>query len=155
MIKADLPTPQPSPAWNGGEVHAPLARPRGAITFFYYRDLERAAAFYRDVIGLPARMDSDWCVLLEIAPNVQLGLVNAQAGSQRPILGPHKGAILSLEVDDLEARLARLKRLGGASLKTRIVEGCCGRTREFKIRDPEGYTVEFFTWVDPHAAFPA
>jgi extradiol dioxygenase family protein len=130
-----------------------LQAPKGTITFFYYQDLGEAAAFYRDVIGLRSVMESDWCVIFDLNPGARLGLVNATAGSQRPILGRNKGAILSLQIDDVEACLERLKRQGLAPASACLAEGCAGRTREYKIQDPEGYTVEFFAWVDQQAAY--
>jgi predicted enzyme related to lactoylglutathione lyase len=121
--------------------------PRRAITFFYYDDLAPAVAFYRDVLGLELAMDEPWCAMFEVNAGARLGLVNAAAGSQRPISGLNKGAILSLEVDDLAACLDRLKRRGAADAAAELVSGCGGRTEEFKIFDPGGYTVEFFHWA--------
>ena len=156
MIEApDLPATLLAPAPGAPPLRALSGRPKGSILFFYYQDLLRAVDFYRKTIGLPARMESDWCVIFELGPGFQLGLVNATAGSQRPIDGRNKGALISLEVDDLEACLGRLKRMGVAAPATAIEPGCCGRTREFKVYDPEGYAVEFFAWVDPQAAFSA
>ena len=138
QAKAAAPAP-PDPAL--------IEAPRGAITFFYYDDLPAAAAFYREVVGLPAAFDADWCVIFELgAGGARLGLVNAVAGSQRPVAGPNKGTILSLEVDSVEACLDRLKRLGAAPPGARLQDGFAGRTREFKLKDPGGYTVEFFSW---------
>jgi lactoylglutathione lyase len=156
MIEApDFSTPALAPAPGAPPLRALTGRPKGSILFFYYLDLPRAADFYRTTIGLPVRMESDWCVIFELGPGFQLGLVNATAGSQRPIDGRNKGALISLEVDDLEACLERLKRMGVAAAAATITQGCCGRTREFKVHDPEGYAVEFFAWVDPQAAFSA
>lgn len=126
---------------------AVVVRARRAITFFYYDDLPAAVAFYRDVVGLELAMDEPWCAMFELNSAARLGLVSAAAGSQRPMSGLNKGAILSLEVDDLAACLDRLKRQESVGANTKLVRGCCGRTEEFKIFDPAGYTVEFFHWV--------
>jgi predicted enzyme related to lactoylglutathione lyase len=119
-----------------------------AITFFYYDDLPRAAAFYRDVLGLKVAMVREWCVICELAGGARVGLVDGLSGSQRPIPAGNKGAILSLEVDDLEACLERCVALGLLPSDADLVPGCSGLTREFKIRDPGGYTIEFFRWID-------
>jgi catechol 2,3-dioxygenase-like lactoylglutathione lyase family enzyme len=122
--------------------------PRSAITFFYYDDLPAAVAFYRTIIGLPLVMSDAWCVVFALNGGAQLGLVDAVAGSQRPIEGRNKGAILSFEVDDVADCLDRLKRLSVAAPDDELVVGCGGRTQEFKIYDPGGYTVEFFRWAE-------
>lgn len=127
--------------------------PEGVITFFYYEDLNQAAAFYRERLGLRSLMVSDWCVIFELNRGARLGLVNATAGSQQPIAGRNKGAILSLQIDEVGACLERMKRCGLAPLSAELVEGCGGRTREFKISDPEGYVIEFFEWIDQQAAY--
>jgi predicted enzyme related to lactoylglutathione lyase len=132
---------------GGGPDGVIAGAPRRAITFFYYDDLAPAVAFYRDVLGLKLAMDEPWCAMFELNSGARLGLVDAAAGSQRPISGFNKGAILSLEVDDLAACLERLKRQGTTGATTELVSGCGGRTEEFKVFDPGGYTVEFFHWA--------
>jgi extradiol dioxygenase family protein len=154
MIDAGAPESDASAPQPGGPSPLPLATaPQGVITFFYYDDLNQAAAFYRERLGLRSLMVSDWCVIFELNPGARLGLVNATAGSQRPIAGRNKGAILSLQVDGVAACLERMKRCELAPPSAELVEGCCGRTREFKIADPEGYVIEFFEWIDQQAAY--
>jgi lactoylglutathione lyase len=146
---SDASAPQP-----GDPLPLPLASPpEGVITFFYYDDLNRAVAFYRERLGLRSLMVSDWCVIFELNPGARLGLVNATAGSQRPVGGRNKGAILSLQVEGVGACLERMKRCALAPASAELVEGCGGRTREFKISDPEGYVIEFFEWIDQQAAY--
>jgi predicted enzyme related to lactoylglutathione lyase len=134
---------------------ATLSGVKGAVTFFYYDDLESAAVFYEQVIGLRVLMACEWCSLMELRPGATLGLVNATAGSQTPIDGSNKGAIISLEVEDLDGCLARMKALGAVPQAMVLEPGCAGRTWEFKVRDPAGYIVEFFRWVDPVEFTPA
>lgn len=122
---------------------------KGVVTFFYYDDLEGAVAFYEGVIGLRKVMQNEWCGLFELRPGTVLGLVNGVAGSQHPIAGTNKGAIISLEVEDLEACLALMKARGVVPQSAELEPGCAGRTWEFKLRDPGGYCLEFFRWIDP------
>lgn len=121
---------------------------KGVTTLFYYDDVRRALDFYERVIGLRKAVDLDWCVLLEILPNAHLGLIDSTGGSQRPIPGANKGAMITLETDDLHACLARMQALGVAGPQTQISYNDRSRTYDFKIRDPEGYTVEFFCWAE-------
>jgi predicted enzyme related to lactoylglutathione lyase len=125
----------------------PACALKGVLLFFYYEDLPAAVDFYERVVGLKKVQDFGWCAILELQPRTYLSLVNATAGSQRPLAGPNKGVQLSIEAVDLEACLAHMQRLGIASTATKLEPGCEGRTVEFKIVDPGGYTVELFRWL--------
>lgn len=142
------PSPEATPP--GGDAAA-LLGVKGVVTFFYYDDLASAVAFYERVIGLRKVLENEWCGLFELRPGAILGLVDAVAGSQTPIAGRNKGAILSIETDRLEACLARMKALGLISQSAGLERGCAGRTWEFKIHDPAGYCLEFFRWIEPPA----
>lgn len=125
--------------------------PKGVITFFYYEELAPAVEFYQRVVGLKKVEDLGWCAIMELQPRTYVGLVNADSGSQRPIAGPNKGAVLSIETANLEDCLELMKRAGAVAPSAALVPGCYGRTVEFKIVDPGGYTVEFFRWLQPLA----
>lgn len=120
----------------------------GVHTFFYYDDLPAALHFYECVLGFPKMVDYGWCAIFQLHGNAFLGLVNATHGSQRPVADLNKGAVLSLLTHDLEQCLARAKRAGVLAASAVPTSGCDGRTREFRICDPGGYTIEFFSWVD-------
>jgi predicted enzyme related to lactoylglutathione lyase len=126
----------------------PLA---GVHTFFYYDDLAAALHFYEHVLSFPKVADFGWCAIFRLHADAYLGLVNAARGSQRPIAGANKGAVLSLLTYDIEECLARAREAGVVGSAVTPVPGCDGRTREFRIRDPGGYTIEFFSWVEPAA----
>jgi len=121
----------------------------GAITFFYYDELDAAVRWYRDVIGFEPVMVEDWMALFQVTPGHRLGLVGAAEGSQSPVAGPNKGAMLSIETDCLEDWYRRLQEMGADGLDDGFQPGCRGRTIEFRVRDPGGYYVEFFRWVTP------
>lgn len=122
---------------------------KGAVTFFYYDDLDGAVAFYEGVIGLRKVVHNEVCGMFELCPGALLGLVNGVVGSQTPIAGPNKGAVVSLEVEDLDACLALMKARGVVDKSAHTERGGGGRTLEFKLRDPGGYSIEFFRWVEP------
>ena len=68
-------------------------------------DLKKAAAFYRDVLGLDLIMDHGWFQTYgsDAKMTVQLGFGSeGGSGTQVPAL--------SIEVDDLEAALSKIKR---------------------------------------------
>jgi len=153
MILMSPSPPDSSPASAAATLPEPLAAAvKGVITFLSYEDLPAAVSFYRELAGLRIAEDFGWCCLLELQPCTYLGLIDATAGSQRPVVGANKGVLVSLEVADLATCLERARRLGLVAADTRLVPGCRGRTREFRIVDPGGYSVEFFSWVPPTTA---
>ncbi len=123
---------------GGAPLETALAgSPRGVITFFYYEDLAPGGGLLPRPDRLPSGAD------VRLVRGVRRGPpACAWASSIRSpaasALSPAatRGAILSLEVDDLDACLERLKRLGAAEASTRILHGCAGRTREFKVLGP-------------------
>lgn len=110
----------------------------------------RSLGSYR-CIGLrwAETVDAGWYALFEILPRMHLGVVNATDGSQRPIACTNKGAIFSIETDDVERCLRNMKLAGAASPSTVVEFNAMSRTLEFKMSDPGGYTIEFFMWVEP------
>jgi catechol-2,3-dioxygenase len=124
-----------------------------ATTFFYYADLPAAVRWYESVLGLQKIYSNDWVAILKVAGNARLGLVDATAGSQRPVVGPNKGVLLAIETAELERWLERLRIHLAVDSRTAIRVGSHGLTRQFQVRDPEGYVVEFYAWLD--AAYAA
>lgn len=118
------------------------------LTMFYYHDLAGAADWYADVLGFPRLIDADGFVLFGITGQARLALVGAGRGSQQPIPGTNKGAMLSIQTHELEQWHAALfaRQVPGTGVGLSV--GGDGRTIEFKVTDPEGYTIEFFDWVE-------
>lgn len=129
------------------------AAPSGAITLFYYEDLPAATAWYRDALGLRKIADYGWCVIFHIGGGAHLGLIDATNGSQRPTHALNKGVILSIALADVAGQREHFVRAGVLDAATALAVGCGGRMLEFKLRDPGGYTVEFFSWLDPPSSW--
>ncbi|NKX43791.1 VOC family protein [Roseicyclus persicicus] len=111
-----------------------------AITFLYYKDLPRAFAFYRDVMGFPLAIDQgDLAKILEIAPNAHVGLVDEAKGMNR--WQQDKCVQLCVRVEDVEAWYAYLGAKGVDNLSQMFRNEKIG-IRAFVFRDPEGYQVE-------------
>jgi catechol 2,3-dioxygenase-like lactoylglutathione lyase family enzyme len=90
-----------------------------------------AAAFYRDLLGLELLMDHGWIATYGSAQTmrVQVG-VASEGGSGTPVPD------LSIEVDDVDAALARMRAAGIG-----IVYGPADEpwgVRRFYVRDPFG-----------------
>ncbi len=97
-------------------------------------DIAKAKRFYGDILGLDILMDHGWLVTYGSAEKmtVQVG-VAIQGGSDTPVPD------LSIEVDDVEEALARIKQA-----KVKIEYGPADEpwnVRRFFVRDPFGKLV--------------
>lgn len=97
-------------------------------------DPARAARFYRDVLGLEALMDHGWIVTYGSAEPMRVQVsVASEGGSGTPVPD------LSIEVDDLEDALARVRR-AGIGIEYGPADEPWG-VRRFFVRDPFGRLV--------------
>jgi catechol 2,3-dioxygenase-like lactoylglutathione lyase family enzyme len=122
-------------------------RPEGgailAITFLYYRDLPRAAAFYRDVLGLELAIDQgDLAQIFRLADGAHVGLVDEARGMNA--WQAEKPVQLCLRVADLDGWYRYLQGRQVADLSP-IFENAQIGIRAFVFRDPEGYQIEIQT----------
>ncbi len=124
-------------------------RPDASYTLFYYADVAAAVEWYDAVLGLEKVRTIGSGAVFRLTPTSYLALIDQEHGSQRAIPGTNKGVVLSIETDDLEARLGSLMQRGAVGRDQAISIGAGGFAEEFKIHDPELYTIEFFRWRTP------
>lgn len=100
-------------------------------------DLDRARAFYQDVLGLELLMDHGWIRTYgsETKMSVQVSFAT-EGGSGTPVPD------LSIEVDNVGTALQRMKAAGFV-IKYGPVDEPWG-VRRFFVRDPFGKLVNFF-----------
>jgi catechol 2,3-dioxygenase-like lactoylglutathione lyase family enzyme len=100
-----------------------------------------AKRFYQDVLGLDILMDMGWIITYGSPDTMTLQLsVMSEGGSGTPVPD------LSIEVDDLEVALARVKQA-----KLPIEYGPADEpwgVRRFFVRDPFGKLVNILTHAD-------
>ena len=136
---------------SGGEGPAPGVR-RVVETALYVDDMERAVAFYRDVLGLRpmgagARltpMDAGAGTVLLLFRRGATGEGFEFAGGRIP---PHDGSgpahvALGIALEEIEAWERRLAA-HGVEIESRVSWGRGGRSLYF--RDPDGHSVELVT----------
>ena len=110
-----------------------------AITFFYYRDLAAAMAFYEDVIGLTLAIDQGWCKIYEICPGAHVGLVDESKGMNK--WAAVKPVQLCIRVEDVNSWFAYALDRKLDNLSALFVNDALG-IRAFVFNDPEGYQIE-------------
>lgn len=115
----------------------------GQVTFFYYTELDTPSRFYGETLGFEKTFDKGWVKFFQLTPHSVVGLVDEKHGHHKTTEG--RAVMLSMETPDLEAWYERCKANGAefqnhpdfANAATKMVTG-------FMLRDPGGYTVEFF-----------
>lgn len=109
------------------------------VTDLAAEDPSAAKAFYADALGLEVAMDMGWIVTFA-GPGGQLSVMS-EGGSGAPVPD------LSIEVDDLDAALARLAETGAPVAYGPTTEPW-GVRRAF-VRDPAGRLVNLLEHVAP------
>ena len=110
-----------------------------AITFFYYRDLPAAMAYYEDILGLNLAIDQGWCKIYRIADGAHVGLVDETRGMNK--WTADKPVQLCIRVPDVDAWYAYAQGQNLTNL-SKLFENDALGIRAFVFNDPEGYQIE-------------
>lgn len=116
------------------------------ITFLYYADLEPAAHFYGQVLGLPLVADQGWAKIYQVGPGAFVGIVAGERGFHRP--QPHNAVLLTLVVDDVQAWYETLREAGVRILREPVRHEDIG-VEGFFFEDPGGYALEAQRFLKP------
>ena len=114
------------------------------------QDLERSAAFYRDVLGLTE------IAIPSTFPAAGLRVRWFHLGSQHVhiLLGSESSPLsqrhMALQVDDASAARVRLQARNIETEETVPIPGA----DRFFIRDPDGNQIEIIEWKEAYAAVP-
>ena len=113
--------------------------------FFYYDDVERAATFYTDTLGIDLVADYDFAKILRPAPTSYLILVDAEMGMHST--DEPKSVALALVTDELEAWYAYLQTQD-VEFRSELSVDPDGPHDGFVVLDSEGYLLEFERFND-------
>lgn len=116
------------------------------IVMFYYEDLAAPAEFYGQTLGLTQTQDFGWARFFQVVPGSEVGLVKAGPGA---FYTPQarNAVMLSIVTPDVDAWYKRLKGKPGVDIVVELQAHSDAPIRNFMVRDPGGYTVEFFQWL--------
>ena len=113
--------------------------------FFYYKDVDAAARFYRDVIGLEPVADWGFAKMFRVSSTFFLVLVDEQQGMHRAT--EPKSVTLSFVTQEIDAWWEYLNA-AGVKMRGPVRDATRHPTRGFVAYDPEGYFLEFERFLD-------
>ncbi len=113
------------------------------VTFFYYGDLAPAERFYGETLGFEKTFDKGWVKFFRLTETSYVGLVDESHGFHKT--AEENSVMLSMETARLEDWYEQAKARG-ATFKSHPDFAGAGEKMltSFMLRDPSGYTVEFF-----------
>ena len=111
--------------------------------FLYYRDLESAKRFYRDILGLPEYKESEHVWQYMVTPDAYIGLVAdghgyLPASKDKPVMP----AIHLAPSEDIEAFFEYLKSKEVKMLDEEV-RNFSSIAKVFLVEDTEGHVLEF------------
>ena len=118
------------------------------ITMLYYSadDFEKAVRFYGGALQLEATYNDEWVKIYKLNDGAFIGVVkDSENGFHKPNADSAvMVSIVSKNVDDWYGAILNAKNI---KIEKEIYNNQSAPIRAFLIRDPGGYTVEFFQWV--------
>ena len=115
------------------------------MLFFYYQNLDAAEKFYRDILGLDKVLDYGFAKVLKVSKSLYLGLVDETKGmhsSNEP-----KAVTLSTVTSEIDEWYEYLLEKG-VQIHRPLSDSSRLPIRGFVALDPEGYFLEFETFLD-------
>jgi predicted enzyme related to lactoylglutathione lyase len=116
-----------------------------SLVFFYYEDLSGAQRFYEDILGLERVLDYGFASIHRVGPTSYLGLVDGESGMHKP--EEPKTVTLSFITEEVDGWHAHLEGRG-VEMHRPLGDATRHPTRGFVALDPEGYFLEFETFLD-------
>lgn len=115
-----------------------------SVTWVYTNDLAGTARFYGEQLGLELVLDQGLCRIYRMGGSSFLGVCQVRPGRY---VEP-KGVVITFVTDDVDGWHAHLLAKGvapeGAPEKSEQFQVYC-----FFVRDPNGYLLEFQTFLNP------
>lgn len=118
---------------------------KATVLWLYYRDIPGLMRFYEDQIGLEMVVDQGLAQIYPTSRTGYIGLVDETRGMHS--YTEDKAVTVSFLTDDLDAWFEHA-RSGAFELRSDTIETGNPRYRAFVGYDPEGYFLEFDTFLD-------
>ncbi len=115
------------------------------IVFLYYKDIPAAQRFYEDVLGLTLTVDQGFAKIYRVSPTSFIGLVDESQGLHRASdTKPVTVSFVTRQIDQWYDYLVSK----GVKMRGPLRDATRHPTRGFVAYDPEGYFLEFETFLE-------
>ncbi len=119
----------------------------GSIVFLYYQDIDRAARFYGETLGLKQTYYRPQVRVFAVTPSAAVGIIDVLGGGNRSLSSKTAGVSLIVEnLDDVDRWFALLESRG-VNVTEPPSDGTDTPVRSVQFTDPEGYEMEVFAWL--------
>lgn len=117
------------------------------VTFTYYEDINEAAKFYEDVLGLKRVYDTGWCYIWQSA---EKAFVSACDEKHTELdIRAKDGVLLSFSVKDVELVKNKILQSGIVEKLPELIIGQEVPLKTLIFRGPGGYMYEVMEFTDP------
>lgn len=117
------------------------------IIMLYYKDISQVAPFYEDTLGLTKTFDQEWAKIYQLTPTSFVGVIQEGEGSYHRAQ-PENAVMLSIVTDRVDSWYGHLKQRPQITFIKDIYNNEHAPIRAFLIKDPGGYSLEFFQWLE-------
>lgn len=118
---------------------------QATVLWLYYRDIPAMQGFWEQTLGVDLMVDQGWAKVYPASSTGYIGLVDGERGLHQAT--EDKAVTVSFITDDVAAWLDRVKGFG-MELRTPELASEGDRVQVFVGYDPEGYFLEWDTFVD-------
>ncbi len=119
---------------------------QATVLWLYYRDMERMERFYRDTFGHDIIVDQGWAKVFAVSSAGYLGLVDGERGLHQST--DEKSVTVSFFTDDVEGWFDYMQGVEGFEFRPGELGEESGRVTTLVGYDPEGYFLEWDTFLD-------
>lgn len=122
---------------------------KATVLWLYYDDLPGIQRFYEERFGFELTVDQGWAKIYRTSPAGYVGLVDGARGLRDAT--EQKAVTVSFFTDDIDGWFAYARDEPAFELRSEAVSEADDRFRAFVGYDPEGYYVEFDTFLEHEA----
>ncbi len=120
---------------------------KATVLWLYYRDTAGALAFLEEKLGLEKVVDQGWAWIYQTSPSGYIGPVDETRGMHS--YTEQKAVTVSFFTDDIDGWHSYVTETNAFELReTEVSADSAGRFRAFVGYDPEGYFLEFDTFLE-------
>ena len=128
-----------------GGTRPPELTVQATVLWLYYRDIPAMQDFYERLLATDLLVDQGWAKVYQASETGFIGLVDGTRGLHQAT--EQKGVTVSFLTTQVDEWFQRAKDLG-LELRTPDLTDESGRVRVFVAYDPEGYFLEWDTFLD-------